>query len=274
MTNVELSKHDINVLEKIKDPESNPAAGVLIDASLPRDPNIANEGMYDQIVAKEREIIQVIQRLETQLSWSMSEEATASTVEDYKACTKRFDSLITEHPDYASARNNRAQLNRRLYGDAMLLSETSGMPMPLIEQPDHAEKLKASTLVLGDLERSISLLSPPSLTTPMSPQAARTLSMAHTQRAAVYLKTAKLISHRSLDIDGDRKESQWTKVAFEEGASRDLAYGGRYGNQIAKGLAVSVNPTAKLCGQIVREAMKKEYGPGFGDPEEPEGSSQ
>ena len=43
----------------------------------------------------------------------------------------------------------------------------------------------------------------------------------------------------------------------------DFAMGGRYGNEIAKGLAVSTNPTAKLCGQMVREAMKKEYGPGF-----------
>lgn len=264
MTTIELSKHDMNVLEKIQDPESNPAGGAIVDPSLPRDPNIVDNGTYGRVVEKERQIIQIIQKFETQLSRTISEEATLSAIDDYKTCVTRFDQLISEHPDYASARNNRAQLYRRLYGDAMLLSETTGMPLPLIEQPDRAEKLKASATVLDDLDRSISLISPSSLSAPMSPQVARTLSMAHTQRAAIYLKTAKLMSYRTLDMDKNRKESQWTKVAFEEAASQDLAYGGRYGNQIAKGLAVSVNPTAKLCGQIVREAMKKEYGPGFG----------
>ncbi len=33
--------------------------------------------------------------------------------------------------------------------------------------------------------------------------------------------------------------------------------------KLQRGLAVSTNPTAKLCGQIVREAMKKEYGAAF-----------
>jgi hypothetical protein len=265
MTTVDLSSHDINVLEKIKDPESNPAAGVITDPTLPRDPNIFDDSVYERVVQKEREIIQTIQKLEIQLSKSMSEDAEASAVEHYKTSATDLDVLISEHPNYASARNNRAQIYRRLYGDAMLLSVTTGMPMPLIDQPQRDEKRKASTIALNDLERSISLLSPPSFNTPMSPQAARTLSMAHTQRAAIYLKTAKLMSHRSLDMDEERKESQWTKLDFEEAASRDLAYGGRYGNQIAKGLAVSVNPTAKLCGQIVREAMKKEYGPSFGE---------
>lgn len=36
--------------------------------------------------------------------------------------------------------------------------------------------------------------------------------------------------------------------------------GGRYGNEVAKALAVASNPTAKLCGAIVKEAMRKEFG--------------
>ena len=51
-------------------------------------------------------------------------------------------------------------------------------------------------------------------------------------------------------------------VEFEEHASRDFVMGGRYGNEIARALAVSANPTAKLCGEMVREAMRKEYGGG------------
>lgn len=145
----------------------------------------------------------------------------------------------------------------------MLLEFTTGMPLPLIAQPDQTEKKQAAVRALDDLEKSISLLSPATLSTAISPQAARTLSMAYTQRAAIYLRTSKLLSDRSLDVDEARSEAKWAKVEFEQAASHDLAFGGRYGNQIAKGLAVSVNPTAKLCGQIVREAMKKEYGPSF-----------
>ncbi len=259
----ELSKHDINVLEKIKDPESNPTASIITDENLPRDPHIIDTSVYDRVVAKERQIIQAIQKLEIQLSQSMSEDSADTAISEYQRCASDLDSLVSEFPNYASARNNRAQIARRLYGDAMLLSETAGMPMPLIEQPEQADKTQAAKQALDDLEVSITLLSPASLSMPLSPQAARTLSMAHTQRAAIYLKTAKMLSHRSLDIDASRRESQWTKLDFEEAASRDLAFGGRYGNQIAKGLAVSVNPTAKLCGQIVRQAMKEEYGPAF-----------
>lgn len=100
----------------------------------------------------------------------------------------------------------------------------------------------------------------------MSPHAAKTLSMAHTQRAALYHHTSKMLAKGGeVDVAEDRKEARWQKLDFEGAASLDFAMGGRYGNEIAKGLAVSTNPTAKLCGQIVREAMKKEYGPAFGE---------
>ncbi|KAK2589629.1 hypothetical protein QQS21_012693 [Conoideocrella luteorostrata] len=263
MTHVNLSTRDANVLEKIKDPESNPAAGVLTDDSLPRDPHVIDLSDYDKVVTRERAVIQKIQAIEAQFSESQSQDASDTAIQGYKQCLVDFDALISEFPNYASARNNRAQIMRRLYGDAMLLEITTGMPLPLVEQPDAAEKKAAAGRTLADLEKSISLLSPATFSTPISPQAARTLSMAYTQRAAIYLRTSKLLSDRPLDVNGDRAEAQWTRVDFEQAASHDLAYGGRFGNQIAKGLAVSVNPTAKLCGQIVREAMKKEYGPSF-----------
>ncbi|KAL7803187.1 hypothetical protein V8C43DRAFT_270512 [Trichoderma afarasin] len=263
MTTVSLSRHDINVLEKIKDPESNPAAGVVIDSALPRDPQIVDHSVYERVVERERAIIRTLQAIEMQLSSFQSEDDADKAIESYKSCVSDFSNLISDYPLYASGRNNRAQIMRRLYGDCMLLNYTSTMPMPLIPQPEQSEKRKAAKDALEDMETAIRLLTPPSPTTPMSSQAARTLSMAHTQRAAIYLRTAKLLSDRQLDIDGSREESTWSRIEFEEAASRDLALGGRYGNQIAKALAVSVNPTAKLCGQMVREAMKKEYGPAF-----------
>ncbi|KAF4995765.1 hypothetical protein FGRMN_4926 [Fusarium graminum] len=265
MTSVCLSKHDINILEKIKDPESNPYAGIVFDSSLPRDPNITDAGVYERVVEKERQIIRSIQSLEAQLKSLGAQEAKNVAVKGYQQSLSAVEDMISEYPNYASARNNRVQILRRLYGDAMLLSDTRDNSMPLIENPDQPERRKAVVTALEDMEVSVTLLSPPSPTTPVSPQVARTLSMAHTQRAALYLRTARLLLSRSLDIDEALKESKWEKIDFEEAASRDLALGGRYGNPIAKGLAVSVNPTAKLCGQIVREAMKKEYGPSFGE---------
>jgi len=265
MTSVCLSKHDINILEKIKDPESNPDAGIVLDSSLPRDPNVTDASVYERVVAKEREIIRSIQSLEAQLKSLSAEEGKDVAVKAYQQSLSAVEDMISEHPNYASARNNRVQILRRLYGDAMLLADSKDTSMPLIENPDPVERRKAAATALGDMKVSITLLSPPSTTAPISPQVARTLSMAHTQRAALYLKTARLLPTRSLDIDETLDESKWERLDFEEAASRDLAFGGRYGNPIAKGLAVSVNPTAKLCGQIVREAMKKEYGPSFGD---------
>lgn len=264
MTCVSLSKHDINILEKIKDPESNPYAGVVFDSSLPRDPNVTDAGVYERVVEKERQIIRSIQKLEVQLRELSSDNNNHVAANGYRECLSAIEDIISEHPNYASARNNRVQIFRRLYGDAILLSDTSDNPSPLVENPDSAEKKHIVATMLDDMNTSISLLSPAASSTAVSPQAARTLSMAHTQRAAVYLKTAKLLLQRSLDVEDGIREATWEKIDFEEAASQDLALGGRYGNPIAKGLAVSVNPTAKLCGQIVREAMKKEYGPSFG----------
>ncbi|RCI17282.1 hypothetical protein L249_2282 [Ophiocordyceps polyrhachis-furcata BCC 54312] len=261
MAHVNLSPRDINVLDKIKDPESNPAANVVIDDSLPRDPHVINPATYESIVEKERTIIKSIQAIESDLSQSHAENAQETAVTSYRECLSQLDDLISAQPRYASAKNNRAQILRRLYGDMLLLNVTTGMPMPLIEQPEPSERRQAAAITLQDLQQSIDLLSPPAMSTPISPQVARTLSMAHTQRAAIYLKTSKMLSHRQLDLVDTRPEAHWSKLDFEEAAARDLAYGGRYGNEIAKSLAVSVNPTAKLCGQIVREAMQREYGP-------------
>ncbi|KAJ6787811.1 hypothetical protein PWT90_09511 [Aphanocladium album] len=265
---VDLTQRDINVLEKMRDPDYNPATNLVLDERLPRDPQITDPDVYDQVSSRERAIIQSIQTLEAELAQSQSEDADERAVAAYKAAVAQLDALVEEHPRYASARNNRAQVMRRLYGDLMLLSVTaSAAAMPLVPNPTREEKWRASRRALEDLETSIRLLTPEALSSPMAPTAARTLSSALTQRGAIYLQTGKMLGDRTLDMDESRRESTWSAHRFQEAASHDLALGGRYGNEIAKNLAVSVNPTAKLCGQIVREAMRKEYGPGFMGPE-------
>jgi len=257
-----LSKRDIDVLEKIKDPESDPSMAVLLDDKLPKDPNVRTKGEYDRVSQKERGVVLAMQQLEMEMA-GPTPKSHSDLLREYRKCVDELDDLISANPVYASARNNRAQALRRLYGDGMLVDGVSEMGHGLIRDAGSDETTRASTTVLEDLDRAVSLLSPPSLFAAMSPLAAKTLSLAHTQRAAIYHMTSRLLATGTLQIPASRKEATWTALEFEGAASHDFALGGRYGNEIAKGLAVSTNPTAKLCGQIVQEMMKKEYGPGL-----------
>ncbi|KAI1376149.1 hypothetical protein F4677DRAFT_97852 [Hypoxylon crocopeplum] len=261
METTSLSRRDFNVLEKIKDPESNPLTAVIIDATLPKDPNISDTSVYERVSQRERDVVLAMQHLEMQLA-GLRPASTAEPISEYHQCVSRLGDLISEYPDYASVRNNRAQAIRRLYGDTMLLSGERDS-RALVSGADDLEKSQAAAMALSDLDKAIELLTPKSLFASISPQTGKTLSLAHTQRAAIYHMTAKSFQVGMTANIAERKEAAWGKIDFEEAASRDFASGGRYGNEIAKGLAVSTNPTAKLCGQMVREALKKEYGPAY-----------
>lgn len=259
-----LSTRDFNVLEKIRDPESNPQTGILVDPSLPKDPIVTDDAVYGSLVQKERDIILTMQQLEFQMAGIEPQTvAEENAKQQYRSCVARLGDLISEHPNYASARNNRAQAARRLYGDGMLLVGGKTEPQPLLDDATEDERRQMAGIVLSDLDQAISLLTPKSPFAALSPQQAKTLSLVYTQRAAIYHATSKLMLSTRLIVPDGRKEAMWERLDFEEAASRDFTMGGRYGNEVAKGLAVSTNPTAKLCGQMVREAMRKEYGPGL-----------
>lgn len=255
-----LTSRDLFVLEKIKDPESGPSAPIMIDNSLPKDPRITDSTTYQNIVQRESSIISSIQQGELQLSLEKNQPSSA-LLSIYQQAVALLDDLITEFSEYASARNNRAQAMRRIYGDEMLV-QGSNRSTALDQSCPEQELMDASEKVLSDLDAVISLLSPPTSFAAISPQAARTLSQAHTQKGAIYHLSAKhlLPQCENLRVDARRKEAGWSKIDFEENASRHFMLGGRYGNEIAKALAVVSNPTAKLCGEMVREAMINEYG--------------
>ncbi|KAI2641966.1 hypothetical protein GGS21DRAFT_486821 [Xylaria nigripes] len=261
MAQSSLSRHDFDVLEKIKDPEANPVAAVLFDPYLPKDPNITDELVYERVAREERDIVVTIQQLEMELA-GLRPSTSTEPINAYRQCVQDLGQLISENPQYASARNNRAQALRRLYGDTMILPGQSSHNA-LIQDATQDEISQVALTALSDLDAAISLLTPKSLFASISPVTGKTLSLAYTQRAAIYYMTSKIVCSNVMVSLGGRKEEKWTRLDFENAASRDFALGGRYGNEIAKGLAVSTNPTAKLCGQIVREAMKKEYGSEF-----------
>lgn len=262
-----LTSHDQSILEKIKDPESGPSAPLLISADLPRDPHITELSTYQRVVAREKDIITSIQAAELQLA-GLRSALPESPLEQYERCLDDLNALVKEFPKYASARNNRAQALRRMYGDGLLVRNplgTSGETSHILKaEASDATLISISSIILNDLTASISMLTPSSPFSPISPQAAKTLSQSYTQRGAIYHLTSKSLAAEGaeLRLAEDRPEKCWTVVDFEENASRDFMLGGRYGNEIAKALAVSTNPTAKLCGDMVKEAMRKEYAGG------------
>ncbi|KAI0181420.1 hypothetical protein GGR52DRAFT_567645 [Hypoxylon sp. FL1284] len=267
---ISLSSRDFNVLQKIKDPEWNPSMTVTVDDRLPKDSHVPDPAVYDRITQRERDIIRALQQLEMRVAGPASAiPMTPEMLDEYRRRVSDFADLIHEYPNYASARNNRAQGFRRLYGNGLFLSGVHS-PVALLSDADIDSKEEAGRkaqnahVVLSDLDEAIRLLTPKAFDASISPQAGKTLSSAHTQRAAIYHTISKSFDARDMTCLAGRRESSWSKLDFEEAASGDFALGGRYGNEIAKGLAVSTNPTAKLCGEMVATAMRKEYGPGYG----------
>lgn len=125
-------------------------------------------------------------------------------------------------------------------------------------------------LALTDLDSAIRLATPRSPSDPVSPSQAKLLAQAHTQRATLLHTASKDLKERESDReskDGLRLSKtspyeNFTTEMFEEAGARDFFLGGRYGNEIGKAMAVHTNPYAKMCGNIVKEAMRKEFSPG------------
>jgi hypothetical protein len=154
-----------------------------------------------------------------------------------KIALDSLDKLIENHPSYASAYANRAQANR------LLENHTSAAP-----------DLAAIESILSDLSKAISLATPASPSRPVSAFQAKILSTAHTHRAYLLYRISKAENPQALpgslcNVSNDQ---------LEEMASHDFLMGGRYGDKVAQQMAVHTNPYAKMCGAIVREALKEE----------------
>jgi len=91
--------------------------------------------------------------------------------------------------------------------------------------------------VVADLRCAIELAGPPRATDPVSPLQAKVLANAYTQLATVFLADGR-----------------------EDAAGETFQIAARYGGEVAKVMAVKLNPVARLCGAIVKEAMREEMG--------------
>ncbi|KAL1861204.1 hypothetical protein Plec18170_001719 [Paecilomyces lecythidis] len=225
-----LSSNDSAVLQALFDAESAPSSAVKIDSTLPSLPDISSQEL-ESLRNRERELIRRLQ----------SPNPSRGTVEFTIA---EFDHLIKEYPSYPSAYMNRAQAGRMLFD----LDDEDALFVP--------ENANIASRIFSDLGQAITLATPRSPADPVSSLQARILADAHTHRGYILLKAAKVRQGGS-DGGPDRLRGL-EKDRLEEMASRDFFLGGRYGNRIAQQLAVQTNPYAKMCGAIVKEAMRKE----------------
>jgi hypothetical protein len=154
-----------------------------------------------------------------------------------------LSNIILEQPRYASAYVNRAQARRLLIAYDRLFS---------------AQEATRTSQVLNDLDTAVKLASPPFPHAPVTPHQSKLLAAAHTHRGFMLLRAADLIRGGSEVYGLPDHIMQLGSNALEEAASRDFEAGGRYGDKMARGVAVRTNPYAKMCGSIVEEAQRRE----------------
>lgn len=149
------------------------------------------------------------------------------SVENVTRGIERLKDIIVEAPKYASVYNNVAQLER------------------ILQQKGTGEAWSSTQSIIANLQRAIKLAGPEQMI--ISKMQATVLQQAYAQMGQVYMDEKKK--------KADGGEDSW---ADEEKASDCFRRAGEYGSKIAAELAVKVNPYARLCGNIVREALIEE----------------
>ncbi|KAF3041487.1 hypothetical protein E8E12_000520 [Didymella heteroderae] len=227
--NISLSANDARILNALFDPETLPSSfaksndAFAIDDQLPPHPTISSSQL--SILETQQNVI--VRRT--------SSESSAGLIEDG---LKELDRIIASNPTYPSPFVNRAQL-RRIQIEASL--------------PKDAHIFLASEAdieaLFADLSRAIHISLPSSSpTTPVSAYQARILRTAYSHRAFLYLKASETGTY----LNGLGKSE------LEELASKDFAAAARFGDEAAREMSVRTNPYAKMCGAIVKNALKEE----------------
>jgi hypothetical protein len=224
-----LSANDARILNALFDPETLPSSVAkskdesAIDTTLPPHPTISPSQLSV---------------LETQQNDIVRRTSSDSTTDSIEAGIQELNNIVASNPTYPSAFVNRAQL-RRIRIEASL--------------PKDGHIFSASDAdveaLFTDLSRAIHLSLPSSSPTdPVSAYQAHILRTAYSHRAFLYLKA----SETGTDLKG------LGKGELEELASKDFAAAARYGDEAAREMSVRTNPYAKMCGAIVKNALKEE----------------
>ncbi|KAF2633269.1 hypothetical protein BU25DRAFT_2870 [Macroventuria anomochaeta] len=224
-----LSANDARILNALFDPETLPSSvakskdASAINTTLPPHPTISSSQLSI---------------LETQQNDIVRHTSSDSSLETIDSEIGNLNNIIASHPIYPSAFVNRAML-RRIRVEASLPSEGNIFSAP-------ESDIEA---LFTDLARAIHLSLPTSSpTAPVSAYQARMLRTAYSHRAFLYLKA----SETGTELKGLGKSE------LEELASKDFAAAARYGDEAAREMSVRTNPYAKMCGAIVKNALREE----------------
>jgi hypothetical protein len=240
-----LSETDARVLACVFEPEGIPAGTkVFVDPSLPEHNQIQDHEVLQNIARREREAIYLIEQFE-----KSDKLGNSSKHETFATAIQILDDLITSHPTYAPAWNDRAQLRRWRYGDHNTICQDQAS----IDR----ERAKMGSEAVTDLRTALRLASTPRPQDPVSPKQGRLLAQSYTQLGALLYAASRDLSTTESVVVGAGFED-WTQSRFEEESSKAFFLGGTYGNEVAKALAVHTNPHAKLCGSVVEEAIRRE----------------
>ncbi|KAJ5090021.1 hypothetical protein N7532_008705 [Penicillium argentinense] len=245
-----LTSNDSAVLQALFDAESSPSSGITIDSNLPSWSAIVNISQQDLATLNNREA-EIIRKLQD------SENPSQKTIQ---SALDALDALISKYPTYPPAYTNRAQTIRLLVDTQYKQShpENTDSSDDALFTPEAAD---FSSRIFADLGQAITLATPSSPADALSTVQARLLADAHTHRGYLLLKAARVKKNTVLppmEEVGPERLRGLSADELEEMASRDFFLGGRFGNKIAQQLAVQTNPYAKMCGAIVKEAMRKE----------------
>ena len=227
--NTSLSANDARILNALFDPETLPSSvakskdASAIDTTLPPHPTISSSQLST---------------LETQQNEIIRRTSSDYSLETIDSAIEELDNIVNSNPAYPSAFVNRAML-RRIRIEATLPNESHIFSAP---EPD----IEALFI---DLARAIHLSSPSaSPTAPVSAYQGRILRTAYSHRAFLYLKASETVT----ELKGLGKSE------LEELASKDFAAAARYGDEAAREMSVRTNPYAKMCGAIVKNALREE----------------
>ncbi|QKX58605.1 uncharacterized protein TRUGW13939_05730 [Talaromyces rugulosus] len=258
---INLSSNDATVLQALFDAESSASSSTLakIDSFLPSFPSISDHNSTIRSI-KQRELA-IIRRIQ-----NATDNEKLSVVDE--AITE-LGGLISEAPDYPPLYANRAQaLRMHIQASSAAAAAATNSESDNSNTEDNAifsvTYADIATRLWSDLTQAITLSTPAQQTSSVSPAQARLLSNAHTHRGYILLKAAKIRKDQNPEdtkIGGggpQQLRNIGTRDELEEMASRDFFQAGRYGNDVAREVSVQTNPYAKLCGTIVKEALRKE----------------
>lgn len=223
-THLELSRNDARVFEALFSSEGSPTEAPYVDTSTLSLPGIA-KSEYLRLHKAQSESLKAI-------NVPNPEIAAVQNVID------TLSEILRQQPAFAPAYANRAQATRLLINDEEIFNLTNKIYLEAIVE---------------DLERAIDQASPTTPNEALSQIRAHILATSYTHLAYLLL-----LASRTNDAEVPGKFKPTGGKTAEDMASEMFRLGGLYGNKIAQEMAVKTNPYAKLCGEMVKEALKED----------------